>query len=312
MTISELVWHEVWARQKSLSPRFRAIAVGTLFVIFGGGTAWAEFDPNQHDLENILYLELITGRVVIKTYPKDAPNHVARVKELVRQGFYNGLTWHRVLPEFMAQTGDPQGDGSGGSGQQMEPEFNDRHHLRGTVSMARGMEKNSADSQFFIMFMPKFALDGNYTIWGRVIDGMTSVDAIKKGSAGFHDGEVLNPDKIISISVAADVDDGLPPQPEKNPSSVPPEIPRQTPQSGGDSGYFERQIERSVQTVSNNPDTLPNYPNTHRPEPAWTPGNIPANRQTYAPQMPLPEWPIEPPQHETVFPPIPEGGYVRY
>nr|WP_321391003.1 peptidylprolyl isomerase [Emcibacter sp.] len=152
------------------------------------------------DLENTLYLDLKDGRVVIELYPDMAPKHVARIKELTREGFYDGLKFHRVIPGFMAQTGDPKGDGTGGSGQNLPAEFNDKPHLRGTVSMARAMDPNSADSQFFICFEHAPHLDGQYTVWGRVIDGMQFVDNIKVGEGpGFAD-----PDIIIKMQVAAD------------------------------------------------------------------------------------------------------------
>lgn len=157
------------------------------------------------DLENTLYLDLEYGRVVIEMYPDDAPNHIRRIKELVRQGFYDGLTFHRVIEGFMAQTGDPNGDGTGGSGQNLEAEFNDRLHMRGTVSMARANDPNSADSQFFICLAPALHLDGKYTAWGRVVSGMEFVDQIKRGE-GPAFVERGNPDKIISLRVAADVE----------------------------------------------------------------------------------------------------------
>lgn len=157
------------------------------------------------DLENTLYLELETGRVVIEMYPEDAPRHVQRIKELVRQDFYDGLTFHRVIEGFMAQTGDPKGDGTGGSGQNLDAEFNDRMHLRGTVAMARAGDPNSADSQFFICLAPAFHLNGQYTVWGRVVSGMEHVDKIKRGEGNnfVRNGE---PDSIVTMRVAADVE----------------------------------------------------------------------------------------------------------
>ena len=156
--------------------------------------------------ENTLYLELKTGRVVIELRPDLAPNHVARIKELVRQGFYDGLKFHRVIDGFMAQTGDPLGNGTGGSGQNLKAEFSNERHLRGTLSMARAASPNSADSQFFIMLAASPHLDGQYSIWGRVIDGMEHVDNIKKGSST-RNGSVDDPDSIVSMKIAADVDD---------------------------------------------------------------------------------------------------------
>ena len=155
------------------------------------------------DPENTLYLDLPAGRVVIQMRPDLAPNHVARIKELVRQGFYNGLVFHRVIPGFMAQTGDPRGDGSGGSGKHLKAEFSDAPHVRGTVSMARTNDPNSADSQFFICFAPASFLDGKYTVWGEVISGMEFVDKIKAGSAE-DNGRVTDPTKIVAMEVAAD------------------------------------------------------------------------------------------------------------
>jgi peptidylprolyl isomerase len=156
------------------------------------------------DLENTLYLETENGRIVIEMLPEKAPKHVARIKELTREGFYDGVVFHRVIDGFMAQTGDPTGTGTGGSGQKLEAEFNDMPHIRGTVSMARAASPNSADSQFFIVLDDSRFLDNNYTAWGRVIDGMEHVDAIKKGDSN-NNGAVTNPDKIISMRVASDV-----------------------------------------------------------------------------------------------------------
>ncbi|MGE3714342.1 MAG: peptidylprolyl isomerase [Alphaproteobacteria bacterium] len=154
--------------------------------------------------ENTLYMTLKTGRVTIEMRPDLAPNHVARIKELTRKGFYDGLTFHRVIEGFMAQTGDPKGDGTGGSGQNIKAEFNKEHHGRGAVSMARAGDPNSADSQFFIVFSDAPHLDGQYTYWGKVTDGMEHVDRIKKGDA-YDNGAVKNPDTIIKMQVAADV-----------------------------------------------------------------------------------------------------------
>jgi peptidylprolyl isomerase len=156
------------------------------------------------DLENTLYLELKDGRVTIALRPDLAPNHVARIKELARQHFYDGLKFHRVIEGFMAQTGDPRGDGTGGSGQKLDAEFNDAPHKRGTCSMARAQNPNSADSQFFICFADARFLDRQYTVWGEVVDGMEHVDAIKRGDQA-RNGSVSDPDKIISLRVAADV-----------------------------------------------------------------------------------------------------------
>ena len=156
------------------------------------------------DPENTIYLDLASGRVVIQMLPTLAPHHVLRIKELTRKGFYDGLTFHRVIPGFMAQTGDPLGDGSGGSGQQLQSEFSREPHVRGTISMARSSDPNSGDSQFFICFAPAPFLDGQYTVWGRVVSGMDFVDKIKAGSQ-YNNGAVSNPTKIVQMRVAKDV-----------------------------------------------------------------------------------------------------------
>lgn len=156
------------------------------------------------DPENTLYLELKDGRVTIELRPDLAPNHVARIKELARENFYDGLKFHRVIEGFMAQTGDPRGDGTGGSGRKLNAEFSDAPHRRGTCSMARAQHPHSADSQFFICFADARFLDGQYTVWGEVVDGMEHVDAIKRGDQA-RNGTVNDPDKIVSLRVAADV-----------------------------------------------------------------------------------------------------------
>lgn len=155
------------------------------------------------DLENTLYLELKDGRVTIALRPDLAPNHVARIKELARQNFYDGLKFHRVIEGFMAQTGDPRGDGTGGSGQNLKAEFSSAPHVRGTCSMARAQSPNSADSQFFICFADARFLDGQYTVWGEVTEGMEHVDKIKRGDQA-RNGSVSDPDTIVSLRVAAD------------------------------------------------------------------------------------------------------------
>jgi peptidylprolyl isomerase len=157
------------------------------------------------DLENTLYLELKDGRVTIQLRPDLAPKHVERIKELSRQHFYDGLKFHRVIEGFMAQTGDPRGDGTGGSGQNLQAEFNDEPHVRGTCSMARAQNPNSADSQFFICFADARFLDRQYTVWGQVTEGMEHVDKIKRGNQA-RNGSVSDPDKIVSMRVAADAD----------------------------------------------------------------------------------------------------------
>jgi len=154
-----------------------------------------------NDPENTLLLQLKDGTVVIQLRPDKAPKHVARIKQLVREGFYDGIVFHRVIEGFMAQTGDPTGTGTGGSGKNLKAEFNDLQHVRGTLSMARAANINSADSQFFICFKSTPFLNGQYTVWGQVISGMEFVDKIERGEPP------ANPDKIISLKVAADVKD---------------------------------------------------------------------------------------------------------
>jgi peptidylprolyl isomerase len=157
------------------------------------------------DKENMLYIDLKEGRVIIQMLPDHAPEHVARIKELARSGFYDGIVFHRVIEGFMAQTGDPTGTGMGGSKlPDLKAEFNDLPHVRGAVSMARSSSPNSANSQFFIVLKDSNFLDGQYTAWGRVVDGMKFVDNIKKGAAA-RNGEVSKPDKMLKVQVAADV-----------------------------------------------------------------------------------------------------------
>ena len=155
------------------------------------------------DPETTLVLELASGPVVIEMRPDLAPRHVARIKELVRKGFYNGLTFHRVIDGFMAQTGDPLGNGSGGSGTKLPAEFSKEPFERGSVGMARSRDPDSADSQFFICLGPSPWLNGQYTYWGKVVEGMDHVDAIKKGDKA-RNGAVENPDKVVRARVASD------------------------------------------------------------------------------------------------------------
>lgn len=151
------------------------------------------------DPENTIYLDLKDGRVVIKLRPDLAPAHVAQIKKLTREGFYNGIVFHRVIDGFMAQTGDPTGTGTGGSNEpDLKAEFSQEHFKRGTLGMARAQDPDSANSQFFIMFADGGFLDGQYTVFGEVVDGMEFVDKIKKGEPP------ANPDKIIKMQVAAD------------------------------------------------------------------------------------------------------------
>jgi peptidylprolyl isomerase len=163
------------------------------------------------NLDDRIYLDVPAGRVVIAQRPDLAPATCARIKALVRQGFYDGLAFHRVIAGFMAQTGDPRGDGTGGSGQKLRAEFSNKSFVRGTVGMARASDPNSGDSQFFIMFAPAPSLDGNYTVWGEVVAGMEHVDAIKKGDSA-PNGRVSDPDRIIRMQLAADAEAAKPAQ----------------------------------------------------------------------------------------------------
>jgi peptidylprolyl isomerase len=149
--------------------------------------------------EDTLIIDTTKGRVTVAMRPDLAPDHVARIKELVRKGFYDGVSFHRVIEGFMAQTGDPTGTGTGGSGQKLKAEFNTEPHTRGAVSMARAQSPDSADSQFFICFDDATFLDRQYTVWGRVTEGMENVDKINRGEPP------RNPDKILSVRVASDV-----------------------------------------------------------------------------------------------------------
>jgi peptidylprolyl isomerase len=148
--------------------------------------------------DDTLILDTSKGRVVIAMRPDLAPGHVARIKELVRDGFYDGVVFHRVIDGFMAQTGCPLGTGTGGSGQKLQAEFSREPHVRGTVSMARAQSPDSGDSQFFICFEESPWLNGQYTVWGQVTEGMDNVDRIKRGEP------VQNPDRIEKAAMAAD------------------------------------------------------------------------------------------------------------
>ncbi len=156
------------------------------------------------DLENTLYLDTANGRIVITMRPDLAPKTVARIKELTRQGFYDGTPFHRVITGFMAQGGDPTGTGTGGSGQKLVAEFTNEPFVRGAVAMARSAAPDSADSQFFLCLGPASWLNGKYTYWGSVTAGMDVVDHIKKGDSD-NNGAVDKPDKIVHMRVAADV-----------------------------------------------------------------------------------------------------------
>ena len=151
------------------------------------------------DPENTIIMTLDTGPVTIELRPDLAPDHVAQIKALTREGFYDGVVFHRVIPGFMAQGGDPTGSGAGGSDKpDLKAEFSDAHHVRGVCSMARTPNPNSANSQFFICFDDATFLDGQYTVWGKVTEGMENVDALPKGEPP------AKPGKIVSMKVAAD------------------------------------------------------------------------------------------------------------
>jgi peptidylprolyl isomerase len=176
-----------------------AVALAGALMLLATVAAAQTADP-----ENTLIMELQSGTVTIALRPELAPNHVERLKTLARQGFYDGVVFHRVIPGFMAQTGDPTGTGSGGSDlPDLEAEFSGTHFARGVVGMARTSDPNSANSQFFIMYGDAPSLDGQYTVLGQVVSGMDAVDAIKKGSPA-NNGMVNEPDRIISVKVAAD------------------------------------------------------------------------------------------------------------
>jgi peptidylprolyl isomerase len=180
-------------------------------------SAVVDTDPS-HDPDNVLYLDLSDGgRVTVRLMPKWAPNHVERIKTLTRQGFYDGIIFHRVIDGFMAQTGDPTGTGQGGSKlPDLKAEFNNVPHVRGVLSMARTDDPDSANSQFFIVFYPRFALDHKYTVFGRVIGGMDWVDRIARGEPP------TSPTKILQASLASQ---------NKAPPAFPPPAPTPLPAS---------------------------------------------------------------------------------
>ena len=178
----------------------KLIAIGLLIM-----TMASEADA-QGGPENTLIMQLKDGPVVIELLPDLAPGHVARIKELTREGFYDGIVFHRVIDGFMAQTGDPTGTGRGGSDKpDLNAEFSAEPFVRGVIGMARTNNPNSANSQWFITFDDARFLDGQYTVWGRVTQGMELVDQIKKAPAGSQSGQVDNPDSIISLKVQADI-----------------------------------------------------------------------------------------------------------
>lgn len=180
------------------------IAALALFAVLISTPVFAQaVDLNKADPENYIVMDVDyvsgQGQILIRLYPLAAPKHIARIKELIRKGFYDGIIFHRVIEGFMAQTGDPKGDGTGGSGQNIDAEFNRLPHVRGTLSMARAEDENSADSQFFICYDRRPDLDDKYTIWGRVVKGMNYADMIPLGVPA------PTPGKIIKIRVAADI-----------------------------------------------------------------------------------------------------------
>jgi len=156
------------------------------------------------ELENTLYMDVKAGRVIIKLRPDLAPKHVEQIKKLSREGFYNGVVFHRVIPDFMAQSGDPTGTGTGSSKYpDLKAEFTSTNFARGILGMARSQSPDSANSQFFIMLKEGAFLNGKYTVFGEVTSGMEFIDAVKKGTRA-NNGIVQNPDKIIKLQVAAD------------------------------------------------------------------------------------------------------------
>ena len=178
----------------------RAAATGAaVLALAGSAFAQAAADP-----QNTVYLETKDGRVTIQLRPDLAPNHVERIKTLVKRGFYDGLAFHRVIPGFMAQTGDPKGNGTGGSDlPNVRAEFSSTPFKRGTLGMARSSDPNSANSQFFICFADASFLNNQYTVIGEVTSGMDVIDKVKKGDQA-NNGAVTNPDKIVRMRLAAD------------------------------------------------------------------------------------------------------------
>ncbi|WP_366555488.1 peptidylprolyl isomerase [Aquibaculum sediminis] len=182
--------------------RLLTAAAAAIFLL-GSGAPRAEAEP---DPENVLVMELAHGTVEIEMLPELAPQHVERIRSLTRDGFYDGIVFHRVIDGFMAQTGDPTGTGMGGSDlPDLEAEFSRRHFQRGILGMARAQDPDSANSQFFIMLASAPNLNGQYTAWGQVVSGMEAVDAIKKGDQA-NNGMVDDPDRIERMRVLADID----------------------------------------------------------------------------------------------------------
>ena len=162
------------------------LLVMTQFDFMGSSVASNQYDKQSKEYKmsdsNIIKAELETGTIMMELYPDVAPETVKAFKKLVEKGFYDGLTFHRVIPGFMAQGGDPDGTGMGGPGYNLKAEFNDKKHVRGTLAMARSADPDSAGSQFYICYGPQPHLDGQYTIFGQVTDGMEYVDALHNGS----------------------------------------------------------------------------------------------------------------------------------
>ena len=175
--------------------RRRTLLIGSLAL-----TTTAVDEPDAADADNLLVIELASGKVVIEMMPDLAPQHVQRIRELAHEGFYDGVVFHRVIPGFMAQTGDPTGTGRGGSSKPNLPaEFSQQPFKRGTLGMARSASPNSANSQFFICFAPASHLNGQYTVWGQVVEGMDLVDKIAVGEPP------RNPDKMIKVRVQSEM-----------------------------------------------------------------------------------------------------------
>ena len=184
------------------SSKFLGLLLGCLLLASAPLRPAAALDP-----ENTLVLQLKDGQVLIELLPNVAPKHVAQVKTLTREGFYDGIVFHRVIDGFMAQTGDPTGTGRGGSDlPDINAEFSKEPFTRGAVGMARSQDPNSGNSQWFICFADCTFLDGQYTLFGRVVEGMEIVDQIKKAPKTLQSGMVTDPDKIITLRVLADVD----------------------------------------------------------------------------------------------------------
>ena len=195
---------------KKIYQNISLLILATLISCFNYMTANANNNdilnkiPSNIGKENVMIIHLKYGPVIIEMLPKVAPKHVERIKTLISKGFYDGIVFHRVIEGFMAQTGDPTGSGMGGSKlPDLNAEFSNEPHIRGTLSMARATNVNSANSQFFIVTKDSKYLDGQYTVWGRVISGMEYVDKIKKGVDG--SGIVNNPDKMIKVVIAKDI-----------------------------------------------------------------------------------------------------------